>query len=376
MNTSDLFWNASHEELKRGYTEDNESFICLLCGKKIEKGIIYRDDDILYEALRYIRIHIEKEHGSVFGFLTGMDKRLSGLTDHQKALLYLFYQGKSDAEVQEELNIGSASTIRNHRFALKEKERQAKVFLALMELLKEKDKNAPSFKSIHKTAKMADSRYDVTNEESAEILKKFFPDGIDGHLKTFAIKEKYKIVVLGEIAKKFQPENVYNEKEVNEILKLVYDDFATIRRYLIEYGFLDRTTDGGSYWVKENSALMEKINMDRKKELKQQYKEMKTEAGIYQIRNTVNNKVFVVSTPNFKTMTGRKLELISGGHKNIALQDDFNKFGQDSFVFEKLEILEEKEEGYPDINFELKMLFEKWLEKIQPYGEKGYNRKS
>ena len=375
MDTSELFWNSSQEELKQGYTENNDSFVCLLCGKKIEKGIIYREDDILYEAVKYIRIHIEKEHSSVFEYLLSMDKRLSGLTDHQKSLLGHFYQGKSDAEVQKELAIGSPSTIRNHRFALKEKERQAKVFLALMELLKEKDKNAPSFKGIHKNAKMADNRYNVTLEESAEIVKKFFPDGVNGHLETFAIKEKYKLVVISEIAKRFKQESVYNEKEVNEILKQVYEDFATIRRYLIEYGFLNRTPDGSCYRLKEKLDFEEKINMDRKKELKQQYKEMKTESGIYQIRNTVNNKVFVVSTPNFKTMTGRKMELLAGGHKNTALQEDWNIFGQDAFVFEKLEQLEDKEEGYFDINEELKQLLEKWLEKLQPYGERGYNRK-
>ncbi|MBJ6950597.1 DUF2087 domain-containing protein, partial [Vibrio cholerae] len=29
-----------------------------------------------------------------------------------------------------------------------------------------------------------------------------------------------------------------------------YPDFVTLRRYLIEYGFLDRTDDGSQYWVK------------------------------------------------------------------------------------------------------------------------------
>ena len=42
--------------------------------------------------------------------------------------------------------------------------------------------------------------------------------------------------------------------------------------------------------------------MERKKELKQQYKETAIEAGIYQIKNTANNKVFVGSTKNFKTL--------------------------------------------------------------------------
>jgi len=53
------------------------------------------------------------------------------------------------------------------------------------------------------------------------------------------------------------------------------------RRYLIEYGFLERKPDGSQYWLKGNPVEKEGKNMDRKKELKQQYKEVKTQAGIY-----------------------------------------------------------------------------------------------
>lgn len=252
MNLSELFWNASLEELKRGYILQGDAYICLLCGKKYEKGIIYPEEGMLYEAERYIRVHIKNIHHSVFEYLIQLDKKLTGLTDHQKSLLSLFYHGKSDAEVQKEMNIGSASTIRNHRFALKEKERQAKVFLAMMELLKEEDKHALSFLNLHKTARMVDDRYNVTKEENESILKKYFRQGTDGPLKTFSTKEKHKLVILREIAKRFSREKIYNEKEVNEILKKVYaEDFVTLRRYLIEYGFLDRKPDGSQYWIKE-----------------------------------------------------------------------------------------------------------------------------
>lgn len=53
--------------------------------------------------------------------------------------------------------------------------------------------------------------------------------------------------------------------------------------------------------------------MDRRKELVQQYMEMKTEAGIYCIRNTRNGKIFVASTPNLKSLNGRRFELQMGG---------------------------------------------------------------
>ncbi|SFG12894.1 hypothetical protein SAMN05660649_00793 [Desulfotomaculum arcticum] len=374
MKNLDLIWNAAAEEIKNGYVEAEGYYICLLCGKKIEKGVIYPEEDMLYEAGRYMRVHIEKEHASVFDYLIQLDKRLTGLTEHQKKLLQLFYQGKSDSEVQKEMGIGSASTIRNHRFVLKEKERQAKVFLVLMELLKDKNSRSPGYLPPHITAKMIDDRYNITQEESEKILKKYFPAGTDGPLKTLDMKEKNKLVVLREIARRFEADKFYDEKEVNTILKTAYDDFVTLRRYLIEYGFMDRKPDGSRYWLKSKSNGVEVEDMDRRKELKQQYKEMKTEGGVYQIRNTKNQKVFVAATPNFKTINGRKTMLRAGGHKNRALQDEWNQFGADAFVFEVLEVLEEKEEGYFDKADELKKLEKKWLDQLQPFGERGYNQ--
>lgn len=250
MCSSERFWSSSLEDLKRGYMEEDEHYTCLLCGKKLEKGIIYPEEGTLYEPGRYMRIHIEKAHESVFDHLINLDKKLTGLTDHQSSLLRLFYQGKSDGEIQKEMGIGSASTIRNHRFALKEKERQARVFLAVMELLREKDKYAPAFIDLHRTARMVDDRYNVTLEESESLLKKYFPEGTGGPLKTFPLKEKHKLVVLREIAKRFERERTYDEQEINLILKAVYGDYATLRRHLIEYGFLDRKADGSRYWLK------------------------------------------------------------------------------------------------------------------------------
>jgi hypothetical protein len=246
----DVFWNADIEELKQGYIEEENHYLCLLCSKKIEKGIIYQDSGILYEAEKYMKVHIEQTHDSVFDYLIQLDKKLTGLTEHQNHLLRLFYQGKSDTDIQKETGIGSASTIRNHRFVLKEKERQAKLFLVMMELLKEKDQHAPSFLPLHKTAKMVDERYNITEDEMEKTLKKYFPEGIDGPLKKFPLKEKQKLVVLREIVKRFSPNKEYTEKEINEVLTAIYPDYVVLRRYLIEYGFIDRKSDGSSYWLK------------------------------------------------------------------------------------------------------------------------------
>ncbi|MDI2587364.1 DUF2087 domain-containing protein [Psychrobacillus sp. NEAU-3TGS] len=250
MENNELLWNANIEQLKAGYIDEKEAFACLVCGTKVEKGIIYPYQSVLLEAERFMKLHLEQEHGSMFQYLIGLNKKLTGLTDHQNSLLRLFYEGKSDAEIQTELNIGSSSTIRNHRFVLKEKERQAKIFLTLMELLKEKDDHAPAFLPLHKNATMVDDRYNITKEEQEEVEKKFFLKGVNGPLVKFPKKEKQKLATLRVIIKRFEQEKTYSEKEINEVLKNVYADFVTLRRYLIEYGFLDRKDDGSEYWVK------------------------------------------------------------------------------------------------------------------------------
>lgn len=250
MKVTDLLWEASLTELRNGFIEGEEYYTCLLCGQKIEKGIVYPAQGILYESERFIRVHIERAHGSVFDYLINLDKRYTGLTDHQNSLLRLFYQGKSDEEIKKEMDIGSNSTIRNHRFGLKEKERQAKVFLTMMDLLKTKAKRFPGLIPPHDTAKMVDDRYNITEEEDERIIKKFFPQGPDGPIRTFDIKAKHRLAVLRQIVKRFDAGRVYSEKEVDAILKTAYVDYATLRRQLIEYGFLDRKPDGSEYWLK------------------------------------------------------------------------------------------------------------------------------
>jgi group I intron endonuclease len=114
--------------------------------------------------------------------------------------------------------------------------------------------------------------------------------------------------------------------------------------------------------------------MDRKKELKQQYKETKTEAGVYAIKNKQNGKIFVGSTRNLKTLSGRRFELEMGTSTNQVLQNEWKEFGKEAFVFDVLEVLKKKETRYFDEKNELKKLEEAWLEKLRPYGERGYNK--
>ena len=53
-------------------------------------------------------------------------------------------------------------------------------------------------------------------------------------------------IVLERIASEFEPGRRYEEKEVNVIVGAFYNDYAAIRRYLVDEGFMDR--DHGVYW--------------------------------------------------------------------------------------------------------------------------------
>ena len=119
--------------------------------------------------------------------------------------------------------------------------------------------------------------------------------------------------------------------------------------------------------------MASKIDKKRRKELLKQYKQIKTYIGIIQIKNNVNGKIFIDTCSNLKNRWFTlKWNLDMGRHPNSKLQKDWNELGQDAFAYE---VLEKKEaDKVDDIRWELKKMKKKWLEKLQPYGDKGYNR--
>ncbi|MBN1650485.1 MAG: GIY-YIG nuclease family protein [Bacteroidales bacterium] len=115
--------------------------------------------------------------------------------------------------------------------------------------------------------------------------------------------------------------------------------------------------------------------MKTRKELKKEYKQMKFKMGVFQIRNTVNNKVFIDSSTDLVAIWNRqRMELNFGSHPNLALQKEWKTFGEDKFVYEIVAELEQKSDETTDYKKELKALKEMYLEKLQPFADKGYNR--
>lgn len=253
LGISEKFWNATIEELKNGYKVEQrgrwEYQVCLICGEDFEQGVIYKLGSTYYDARKYAAIHVAQEHGSMFDWLLALDKKLTGLTELQKGLLQAFRQSLSDADAAKELGIGTTSTVRNHRFTLREKAKQAKLFLAVMELAEEHPGVASPFVSIPRSAKMLDDRFAITEEENEEIIQTYFKQGPEGPLAEFPKKQKRKAAILRQLIKRFETGREYKEQEVNEILAAAHADYVTLRRYLIDYGLLEREENGSFYWV-------------------------------------------------------------------------------------------------------------------------------
>ena len=119
------------------------------------------------------------------------------------------------------------------------------------------------------------------------------------------------------------------------------------------------------------------INVKSFQDIKREYKERKKPAGVFQIKNTANGKILLGSSLNLEgPLNGHKFMLTIGGHRNQALQKDWNEFGKDRFVFEVLEVVKVKDDPNFNLEDELTLLEQIWLEKLQPFGEKGYNTDS
>ncbi len=109
-----------------------------------------------------------------------------------------------------------------------------------------------------------------------------------------------------------------------------------------------------------------------RKGLKQQYRLTELPAGVYQIRNLINGKLFLGSSVNLPGRINREtFQLKVNAHKNKVLQSEWTEFGAENFVIEILEELVPRENL--DQKRELEFLEDLWLEKLKPFDTAGYN---
>ncbi len=80
-------------------------------------------------------------------------------------------------------------------------------------------------------------------DEQREVLRNFMADG---RLASVPVARSKRLILLDFLAGRFEPGRVYPEREVNLMLGTVHADYAALRRYLVDEGFLERR--GGFYW--------------------------------------------------------------------------------------------------------------------------------
>jgi biotin operon repressor len=214
-----------------------------------------------------------------------------------------------------------------------------------------------------------------------KVLKAFMKDG---RVNRIPAQHKKRLIVMGEILHRFDSESVYKESEVDIIIGELCDDYCTIRRAFIDEGMMVRDRD--KYRVVKTTRITPTFHgtvsktqsrttkMKTKQDIKREYKERKIPAGIFQVKNNVNGKVLLGSSLNLEgPLNSHKFMLKIGRHRNEALQKEWNEYGPDKFVFEILEIVKVKDDANFNLSDELTLLEQIWLEKLQPFGERGYN---
>jgi hypothetical protein len=98
--------------------------------------------------------------------------------------------------------------------------------------------------------------------------------------------------------------------------------------------------------------------------------------GVYGIRNKSNGKLLVGVSVDLPSILNRhRSELLMGGHRNRELQKEWTEFGPETFEFEVLDTLTPPERPDYDPSADLRALEEIWLDKLSPFGERGYNAK-
>lgn len=349
MHFQDALGLNTLEDIKCGYRYHGvkDTYECLFCGETYVNGYVYPLDSGFMDARMAARTHLVKEHGSPFEALLELEKKQTGLTELQRELLRRFYAGEGDGEIASALGTGSISTIRNQRFALRERAKQAKVFLAVMELFEER----------------------LKSEKEGVRTFPVKPRA----LKSLPHKDARKRAVVAAAAARFEAGRRYGKAETDQILKSVCEDYVELRRYLVDWGFLDREPDGSQYWVRGQEVSKEG-KMD-KKQLIFEYKNTPKPVGVFQIRNVANGKVLVGSSFN---LTGRRnrfrMEVKSGNiGNNPRIRRDWEEYGADQFVFEVLEQVKPSEDPQYDYKADLAGLEQQWLDKLMPYGDRGYN---
>lgn len=90
---------------------------------------------------------------------------------------------------------------------------------------------------------MVSDEFGVSDPAVQKVLRTYLSDG---RLRLMPRAGAKRRIVLDYLATQFEPGVRYSEAQVNAVLRVYHDDFAALRRYLIDERLLSR--ENGRYW--------------------------------------------------------------------------------------------------------------------------------
>ncbi len=194
----------------------------------------------------------------------------------------------------------------------------------------------------------------------------------NGRLVQLPKQWKKQRIILDELVKQLDPAKEYREGELNVVLEAFHLDYCTLRRLLIDEGYMTR--DGQRYRLSCAQPTEEATSMTTRSDIKRAYKEAPKQAGVFQIKNTQTGRVYLGSSLNLHgPLNKHRFTLKYGSHDVPALQSDYNEYGPEAFVFEVLECVEPSDEPGFSLSDALTELEQAYIAKLEPFGKSGYN---
>ena len=99
-------------------------------------------------------------------------------------------------------------------------------------------------KLVHSREQLASISAESPENYELRVMQSFVKDG---RITAFPAVLKKQLVLLKWIARQIEPDREYSEKEISAFLKQFNDDYATIRRELVDWHFMTR--EAGHYWL-------------------------------------------------------------------------------------------------------------------------------
>ncbi|MCA9735364.1 GIY-YIG nuclease family protein [candidate division KSB1 bacterium] len=113
-----------------------------------------------------------------------------------------------------------------------------------------------------------------------------------------------------------------------------------------------------------------------RKDLVREYKERPKPAGVFEIKNTKTGHFLLASSLNIEgSLNKHKFMLKTGGHSNKALQADYKVFGADFYTFEILEEIITVDKSRLEVEEELSLAEQIWIDELKPSEENSFNEK-